>query len=141
MAADSPVRVTPSVCQALAGLQDPMDHRLHSASMRGIGEAPGGIECISGPPQREGLGRHPTLQIKWERSQVALRPQPTYRPGRRVEHTDHFACKWFKSVLLRSVRFDRAGRPIDGVFQQCGVAAVVLGRANDPRWVVKHDLL
>lgn len=72
MVTDSPVGVTPSICQALAGLQDLMDHHLHLANVRRVGEPPVGIESVSGPPQSKRLGRYPTLQVKQQGGQVAL---------------------------------------------------------------------
>ena len=72
---------------------------------------------------------------------MALRAQAAQCAGRGAQHAHDLAAKALAAVLPVRVALDGAGGPVDGVLEQGGVAAVVLGRADDPGRVLPEDFL
>jgi hypothetical protein len=105
------------------------------------------IKCISGFVERELLRRKPALQVAQERREVIQAAQAAQSARRGRHEADDFASKGLEAAFpvfrlgLAALRagFGRAAGPVERVFQEGGVAAVVFGAGDDPARVAVHE--
>ncbi len=114
--------------QPLSRPQHLLHHRQHVVALHWQFQFAGSfVKRITGPAQRKLLGCDPALGIRHQRVQVAQRTQASQGAVGCAHQADNLAAHGAVAIGPDRVTLDRAADPVNGVFQQAGVGAVVLG--------------